>query len=419
MHISMLNNGMDSLKRGFSSYLEYTETIKKKENPELEDYLILKQAILSTHHGVEILLKCILNKQSEFLIVDDIDNNYKFAYKEKVDKGYQSIFQTSKAQKIHTITYEEALSRVKYLSDNDLSEQLEKKLKDLNTLRNALSHAEVSIKDIEIEKIFENLLLDLDVLFKRAIGDEYTVFYGYSEIKANYNKYMEYLSEHQMLIKKRTMDALYVAQEKTEQYSGQNEVIYIEDILIAKKFLKELQEDLDFGMDLYNGYCSGKTKIKVTQDGHISFWADDIKNEYLIKFKSMIICIPSIKSNESPIVIFESDNDSIEPEYESFISEDGECLEGLCILEEPKNIIYDPKKRYEFNMRCESDESFTILEHYTEVRFLKKRIFGCFNIQGLVYWDFHALLRVAKNKTGKEFAEFLEGILERMLKVGE
>ena len=46
MHISMLNNGMDSLKRGFSSYLEYTETIKKKENPELEDYLILKQAIL-------------------------------------------------------------------------------------------------------------------------------------------------------------------------------------------------------------------------------------------------------------------------------------------------------------------------------------------------------------------------------------
>lgn len=32
-----------------------------------------------------------------------------------------------------------------------------------------------------IEKIFENLLLDLDVLFKRAIGDEYTVFYGYSE----------------------------------------------------------------------------------------------------------------------------------------------------------------------------------------------------------------------------------------------
>ena len=260
MDIDMLNNGMDSLTKGFSSYLKYERIAKEKETPTLEDYFVLKQAVLSTHHGVEILLKCILNKKSEFLIIDEIDSNYKEAYKEKIQNGYRSVFQTSKAQKIHTITYEEALSRVKYFGGNDLTEEIEKKLKNLNTVRNALTHAEAVIADEDIEKIFNKLLLDLDVLFLRAIGNEYSTFYGYSEIKANYDSYMTFLSEHQMTIKKKALAALFSIQEKTEQYSGQNEVIYTENSAVARKFLKSLQKELDFGMDLYNDWAQEKQK---------------------------------------------------------------------------------------------------------------------------------------------------------------
>lgn len=411
MIIDMLNNGMDSLKRGFSSYLKYEEIVKEKETLTLEDYFVLKQAVLSTHHGVEILLKCILNKKSEFLIVDEIDSNYKEAYKEKNQNGYQSVFQTSKAQKIHTITYEEALSRVKYFGNNDLPEVLEKKLKELNTVRNALTHAEVVIKDTDVEKIFDKLLLDLDVLFLRAIGSEYSTFYGYSEIKANYENYMTFLSEHQMTIKKKALAALFSTQEKTEQYSGQNEVIYIEDSTIARKFLKSLQTELDFGMDLFNGWCSGKTKIKITEDGHVSFWAGDNKGDYIIKFKSMIICIPSITTNESPIIIFEADDDQVEPEYQDYVTHD--YLEGLCIQSQPQVITYDPKEIYDFNMHCEYDEAFTIPPHYEIVRFLNRRIFGCFNIQGLSYWNFHKLLSKAKNMTGAQVAEQLKESLAK------
>ena len=412
MIIDMLNNGMDSLKRGFSSYLKYEEIVKEKVTPTLEDYFVLKQAVLSTHHGVEILLKCILNKKSEFLIVDEIDSNYKEAYKEKNQNGYQSVFQTSKAQKIHTITYEEALSRVKYFGNNDLPEALEKKLKELNTVRNALTHAEVVIKDTDVEKIFDKLLLDLDVLFLRAIGSEYSTFYGYSEIKANYDNYMTFLSEHQMTIKKKALAALFSTQEKTEQYSGQNEVIYIEDSTIARKFLKSLQTELDFGMDLFNGWCSGKTKIKITEDGHVSFWADDNEGDYIIKFKSMIICVPSITTNESPIIIFEADDDQVEPEYQDYVTHD--YLEGLCIQSQPQVITYDPKEIYDFNMHCEYDETFTIPPHYEIVRFLNRRIFGCFNIQGLSYWNFHKLLSKVENMTGAQVAEQLkESLAER------
>ena len=88
---------------------------------------------------------------------------------------------------------------------------------------------------------------------------------------------------NKILIKQKTFKALCIAQEKTEQYSGQNEVIYVEDITVVKIFMTALQEELDFGMDMYNRWCSGKTKVKVLGDGHISFWANDNRSEYIIK----------------------------------------------------------------------------------------------------------------------------------------
>ena len=222
---------------------------------------------------------------------------------------------------------------------------------------------------------------------------------------------MTFLSEHQMTIKKKALAALFSTQEKTEQYSGQNEVIYIEDSTIARKFLKSLQTELDFGMDLFNGWCSGKTKIKITEDGHVSFWAGDNKGDYIIKFKSMIICVPSITTNESPIIIFEADDDKVEPEYQDYVTHD--YLEGLCIQSQPQVITYDPKEIYDFNMHCEYDEAFTIPPHYEIVRFLNRRIFGCFNIQGLSYWNFHKLLSKAENMTGAQVAEQLKESLAK------
>ena len=111
MNISMLENGMDSLQHGFRSYLQYKERTKDRQ-PELQDYFILKHAILNTHHGVEILLKYIVQNKSEFLIIKEIDKNYRKAYTEMQENGMASVFNTSIASKIHTITYEEALEKV-------------------------------------------------------------------------------------------------------------------------------------------------------------------------------------------------------------------------------------------------------------------------------------------------------------------
>lgn len=412
----MLSNGMDSLKRGFSSYHEFSAAVKDKEQPSLEDYFILKQAVLSTHHGVEILLKHILDQKSEFLIVDEMDATYKSAYKEKIENNYQSVFQTSKANKIHTITYEEALSRVMSICNVDIFIELEKKLRNLNIIRNTLTHAEVVIEDTLIDSVFDGLLINLDVLFRKAIGSAYSTFYGFSEIKANYDSYMQYFAENKMLIKQKTFEALCIAQEKTEQYSGQNEVIYVEDISVVKKFMVALQKELDFGMDMYNDWCSGKTKVKVLNDGHVSFWADDNRGEYTIKLKSMTVCVPKATSNESPVVIFESDNDTVEQDKQNFILENSDYLEGLVFpthTDEPDTVVYDPKKIYEYQMHWTYDEDSVIPEHYEIVEFLKQRVFCCLNIQGLSYWNFRNLLQKAEKMTGSELADELREALAR------
>lgn len=221
---------------------------------------------------------------------------------------------------------------------------------------------------------------------------------------------------NKILIKQKTFKALCIAQEKTEQYSGQNEVIYVEDITVVKIFMTALQEELDFGMDMYNRWCSGKTKVKVLGDGHISFWANDNRSEYIIKLKSMIVCVPKATSNESPVVIFESDKDTVEQDKQKYISENNpDYLEGLAFPTgsgEP-DIVYDPREIYEYQMHWTYDEDVVIPEHYQIVRFLEQRILCCLNIQGLSYWDFNNFLRQSEKMTGSELADVLKEILAK------
>ena len=407
MNISMLENGMDSLQHGFHSYLQYKERTKDRQ-PELQDYFILKQAILNTHHGIEILLKYIVQKKSEFLIIKEIDKTYRKAYTEMRENGMTSVFNTLLASKIHTITYEEALERVKDLCGVQIETTVENKLKDLNVYRNALTHAEINVNDEIVEKLFDGLLVDLDVLFLKAIGEKYEAFYGFSEVKANYDHYMKYYDEKNLPLKKSAFEAYMKAIEKNGMQAS-DKIAYTEDNRKAKKILNIMQKNLEFGMDLYNGYCSGKVKIKVLDDGHISIWAYDNNDEYIFKFKSLMLFFPEYKSNESPILVLESADDVVEDENKKYVYDD--ILEGRYIQDK---VEFNPDLLQKFYYHRDYDETFVVPKNYGIVKFLKGRIFGCFNIQGLRYWNFRVLLGEAENKSGIEFKELLENLVGRI-----
>lgn len=80
---------------------------------------------------------------------------------------------------------------------------------------------------------------------------------------------------------------------------------------------------------------------------------------------------------------------------------------GLC------TVVYDHRKIYEYQMHWDYDEDIMVPEHYEIVRFLKRKVFCCLNIQGLSYWNFRNLLLKSEGMTGKELADELKEILAR------
>ena len=413
MRITFLENGIDSLQKGFRAFLEFEKNTVTR-TPSLDDYLSLKEAVLSTHHGVEILMKYILSQESDFLIVDKIDTKYIAAYSEKKKSGKDSIFETSVADGVHTITYTEALSRVKALSKAKFSEGFIERLKALEKYRNALTHAEINLPDQEIVNIFPQLLSELDTFFFRIIGSEYKTLSGYDVLQKNYEAYMKILDDKGQSIKTAAVEAFKNSLEKADLLIGLNEVKRTTDINQAKKFISTMNGyNLSLGLDLYNGYCSGDCTVKIVDDTHFSFDCPDNNDEYLFKFKSLIVYMPKAMDTSSPILIFESDEDkeplSRLPEKARQVFEQDDYIEFY--------VFEDGREEFDYNeivgndIREDIDPNYTAPKYTMKDCFMISRVLGAVNVQGLPYWDFHKLLNYAEDKDGHEIEVWIRSNL--------
>jgi len=416
MKIGLLENGLDSLQRGFESLNEYERlTINKQTG--LRSSFLLKNAVLSIHHGIEILMKYILFKKCEFLIFDSIDKHLKDAYKEKNQKKLDSIFQTQKSHKLHTITYDEAFQRLKFICGHCFSEKFEKQITRLNEIRNQLTHSEIEIDDEDIISVFSDLLSEIDMYFFKMIGEEYQTLNGYSDLVKNYNSYMKYLEEKGLILKKEAIDCFCKIFEKLNFGMGLNEVKRFTDINQASSFITELGlYDFKFGTDLYNGYCSGEIKIKRYDISHFSIFTYDNNGEYIFKFRSMLLYLPSIDSDFSPIIIFEADDDNdLTPEMEKSIRVDlynKKMISGLHFIADNKT-IYNEKEINDFYDRMEYDEYFPIPEYYDIYKFISKGMFCFINIQGLEYGNFSKIITDLRDMDGREFEIILRNVVKK------
>lgn len=403
----MLDNGMDSLQKGFEAFLLFEkETISHP--PTSDDYLNLKKAVLSTHHGIEILMKYVLYSKSEFLIISSIDKHYMAAYDEKENQSKQNVFQTSIADKVHTITFDEAVERIKHFAPVKPTTDFVDKLKTLNRVRNALTHAEIEMNDQEIVSIFPSLLNDLDVFFFSCIGYDYKTLSGYGELQKNYDDYMKILVGKEGEVKRKTTTALKSAIEKSGLSIGENDVTYITDKTRAKAFVSELEKaGLQFGTDLYNFWNSGDVNIHIVDNDHFSLQCKDLNSEFIFKFKSLIVAVPEIPNKLSPILIFESDKDETPllrlPIGARSSFRDHEMVEG-CYFTEDDREEFDMRIIAEMQAREEYDEKYTMPKHVNRCYFMIGRIFAALNVQGLFYTHFRTLLKATETMNGHEVA---------------
>jgi hypothetical protein len=157
--ITLLENGIHSLERGFESVDGYL----RKE----EDEFLLKEAILFIHHGIELLLKQLLVQESRFLIFSDLGSVVR-RQREANQKGVD-IFSLEKPP--HTISYAEAIERVDaFLDVSEFTFQLQRDLRELNQLRNRLEHYAIRTDRVKTIRLLSKIRAPLIGLFEAQIS---------------------------------------------------------------------------------------------------------------------------------------------------------------------------------------------------------------------------------------------------------
>lgn len=412
MKLSLMENGLDSLKKGYKALNTYDELLDANKE-DIEKSLALKEAILNIHHGIEILMKYLLYKKSEYLVFSNIDDNVKKAYCLKNQNKLSSIFETSVIDKIHTVTYSEAFERLTKICNYEFSKKFSDKIEKLNIYRNRITHSEVTIDDQEIAQLFDGLIDSLDIYFFKYIGEGYKTLSGYSDLVCNYEAYMEHLYQKNMPLKAEVIKKLVDIFQELYINIGCNEVKRIDDINICTQFINKLYSTgFVFGTDLYDLTCSGDvSKIKRIDDSHFSLFCDDINLEVIFKFKSLIIYMPEYNSNFSPIFIFEADNDNnLNTEHkvaikENYVGHNKYIIEGIKISTHDE-IIFSPEKVYNIN----NINNICNSSYHNVVQHLSRCMFSIFNIQGLNYGNFDNLLFEYQDLSSVQFQNMLKKI---------
>ena len=316
-----MENGVDSLKKGFA-YLEKYEEMYFIEKEGKERFFVLKDAILNIHHGIEILLKQTLIETNEILVFSEIDKSLKNAFQEKNQKKLDSIFETSHAP--HTVTLQEAVDRIQKICGILFSNKFQNKIGKLEQYRNQITHSAIFLEESEVNDIFNGLVDEIDAFFIKALGKKYKTITGYSDLKENYNIYLEKLNETTRAVKKEATEKLLEAFSKCSISMGANEVKVIDDIDVAINLIKILtKSNFKFGTDLYNGYCSGNvSRIKRIEKNRFSMFTKDNHGEYRFKFKRLLLYVPSIENELSPIIFFEADKQEPSESLKSFVEKD-------------------------------------------------------------------------------------------------
>ncbi|NQX85133.1 MAG: hypothetical protein HRT67_04410 [Flavobacteriaceae bacterium] len=414
MKLNFLNSGIDSLKKGFENLNKYesinfsNSSAKSKE----KRFYYLKDAILFIQHGIEVLFKSIITRHSEYLIFSQIDSNVKKALLQKKQRNLNSVFESDLKNKIHTVTFLESIERLKIIPTVEISKSLEKRLKELESYRNIIMHSEPHLNEYQINITLDGLSDDLDIFFINNIGAKYKTISGYSSLIKNMSKFKTLLAKKELELKTYSIDTIIKALKHSNISIGSNEVKRITNLNSCTKFLTEIfASDLVFGTDLYNGYCSGRvTKIKRKTDNIFEMFTADNNAYFEFKLKSIIINIPKIVSEKSPIIFIESDNIEFDEKiWKKEYLEEYREIKSIHYYQgkENKEIVYSGEID-------DDDDEFEYEEFDSYVRFLTKGIYCFLNIHGLEYnRNYAKLVEELRAMNGKRLeVELRENILE-------
>lgn len=413
MKLNFLDSGIDSLRKGFESLLAYEKLqfnsdLKRKKK---ERYYHLKDAILFIQHGIEILFKHIILRSSEYLLFTTIDDNVKKAFIEKKERGLKSVFESEKKHKIHTVSFVESIERLKILPNVAMGKRLEEKVRTLETYRNIIMHAETYLDETDINNTFDGLANMLDVFFFQTLGKSYKTISGYGEFVESFQNFQNVLIENNQDLKARTLEVFISALKTSELTMGPKELKRFTDVEACAKFIDILNNSsLTFGIDIYNGYCAGRTTITRKNKELFEIMAEDKLFFCEFKLKSLILYLPNLTNQASPIVFIECDSfTEKDPTLKKAVAFDYHNIQHVDYYKLNDGTIITGEEELETFYETDHNDDYKSF-----VRFYSAGIMCFLNIQGLRYnYGLKRLVEANRFTDGKDFEvgvrDFLEG----------
>lgn len=178
MNISLVQNALHSFKKGYRSL----ENWKGNKNQ-----MELKDAVLSFHHGIELLLKQLLIEENQFLVFKSIDNAIEEV--ERIQggkahdyKGIPDLLENGKVQKVQTVGFHHLIRRAAIILEiQELQKNtfLRDNLENLNDFRNRLVHFSIFAEEYELVDVLSELVKPfLEVLQPRIKAKDFENFYS-------------------------------------------------------------------------------------------------------------------------------------------------------------------------------------------------------------------------------------------------
>jgi len=161
MKITLIENGLDSLSKAYS-FLERYEKEKESHANKETRFFILKDAILSMQHGVEILFKHILKNNNEILLYSSVTDKLRDAFKKRRAKEINELFEVDG---IHTVTFRESIDRVADILGIEITEKFKNNLFKVEKWRNSIIHSGVVLNENEVSSVLAKFFDQLDEFF--------------------------------------------------------------------------------------------------------------------------------------------------------------------------------------------------------------------------------------------------------------
>lgn len=300
MKISLIDNGLDSLKKGYNHLAKY-ERLVVDDASDSERFSALKDSTLSIQHGVEILCKYSLRQHNELLLFGEIAK-LKAAFKNRRNGLIKELYEEDG---VHTISFKESIERMIDICDFSIGEKFKKKLLKVEAWRNSITHSAVLLNENEVSKVLGSLLVDLDNFFGPIIGEPYLQGQGRTELDRAYRLTKAVHGELENKIKAQAVERLISAlQAHNLRGVTSPGVFLIDNQNVAFSVLQEIQgSDNGYGCDFVNGHCSGKASLKsLDHNGVLTIFTDDNDNYYQLKLGSIVVYIPEVNNSQSPLI---------------------------------------------------------------------------------------------------------------------